>query len=155
MVLISLKARLTCSSSVQPSHRMPQLRRDRKATAKISGCLLFLSALILNAWCFQEATLVGSSLQGELLRGLLLLLLLLPFRVHIFIKISQHSPAPQGQTEPVCWVTTWWMLPLCCRVLLWISKRVTMCWTSVQHREAKRWLYYSPMPFVRALYSLC
>lgn len=71
MVLISLKARLTCSSSVQLSHRVQQLRRDRKATAKISGCLLFLSALILNAWCFQEATLVGSNLQGELLRGLL------------------------------------------------------------------------------------
>lgn len=59
--------------------------------------------------------------------------------------------APQGQTKMVCWVTTWWMLRLCCLVWLWMSRKVTMCWTCVLLREGKLWLCFSPMLSVRVL----
>lgn len=65
------------------------------------------------------------------------------------ISLLKFPSTPQGRTERVCWVTTWWMLRLCCRVSLWMSKKVTMCWTCVPLQEGKPWLCFSPTPSVR------
>lgn len=65
------------------------------------------------------------------------------------IFLLKFPSTSQGRTERVCWVTTWWMLRLCCRVSLWMSKKVTMCWTCVPLQEGKPWLCFSPTPSVR------